>query len=118
MVFALLIAAILWNLGTWYLGLPASSSHTLIGSIVGVGLPNAVMRAGSASARRQLGARWTNVGKALLLSPLFGFALAAVLLFALKTYCSCNSGSVRRARGRSAAAGVDPRYPDPHLHPG
>ena len=44
MVFALLIAAIIWNLGTWWLGLPASSSHTLIGSIVGVGVANALMR--------------------------------------------------------------------------
>ena len=45
MVFALLIAAIMWNLGTWYFGLPASSSHTLIGSIIGVGIANALMRA-------------------------------------------------------------------------
>ena len=44
MVFALLIAAIIWNLGTWWLGLPASSSHTLIGSIIGVGIANALMR--------------------------------------------------------------------------
>src|SRR5213080_4529508 len=44
MVFALLIAAIIWNLGTWYFGLPASSSHTLIGSIIGVGIANALMR--------------------------------------------------------------------------
>src|SRR5262249_27073800 len=44
MVFALLIAAIIWNLGTWWLGLPASSSHTLIGSIIGVGVANALMR--------------------------------------------------------------------------
>ena len=44
MVFALLIAAIIWNLGTWWLGIPASSSHTLIGSIVGVGVANALMR--------------------------------------------------------------------------
>jgi PiT family inorganic phosphate transporter len=44
MVFALLIAAIIWNLGTWYLGLPASSSHTLIGSIIGVGIANALAR--------------------------------------------------------------------------
>ncbi|HAZ42156.1 MAG TPA: anion permease, partial [Methylococcaceae bacterium] len=43
MVFALLIAAILWNLGTWWLGLPASSSHTMIGSIIGVGVANALM---------------------------------------------------------------------------
>ncbi len=42
MVFALLIAAIIWNLGTWWLGLPASSSHTLIGSIIGVGIANAL----------------------------------------------------------------------------
>src|SRR6266508_3099532 len=44
MVFALLIAAIIWNLGTWYFGLPASSSHTLIGSIIGVGIANALLR--------------------------------------------------------------------------
>jgi PiT family inorganic phosphate transporter len=44
MVFAMLIAAIIWNLGTWWLGLPASSSHTLIGSIIGVGVANALMR--------------------------------------------------------------------------
>src|ERR1700688_324524 len=47
MVFALLIAAILWNLGTWYFGLPSSSSHTLIGSIMGVGLMNQLMAANS-----------------------------------------------------------------------
>src|SRR5580692_6670149 len=46
MVFALLISAILWNLGTWYLGLPASSSHTLIGSIMGVGLANSLLAKG------------------------------------------------------------------------
>src|SRR5262245_66432459 len=46
MVFALLISAIIWNLGTWYLGLPASSSHALIGSIMGVGLANSMLAAG------------------------------------------------------------------------
>jgi PiT family inorganic phosphate transporter len=84
MVFALLIAAILWNLGTWYFGLPASSSHTLIGSIIGVGIANALMRGRDGTS----GVDWTqaaNVGKALLLSPLFGFALAAILLLVLKT---------------------------------
>jgi PiT family inorganic phosphate transporter len=83
MVFALLIAAIIWNLGTWYFGLPASSSHTLIGSIIGVGIANALMHGRDGTS----GVDWTqaaNVGKALLLSPLFGFALAAVLLFVLK----------------------------------
>src|SRR5579872_3463478 len=48
MVFALLLAAIIWNLGTWYLGLPASSSHTLIGSIIGVGLMNSLLAPDSA----------------------------------------------------------------------
>ena len=83
MVFALLIAAIIWNLGTWALGLPASSSHTLIGSIMGVGIVNATLRGRDGTS----GVDWgqaTNIGKALLLSPLFGFALAAVLLFVVK----------------------------------
>ncbi|MBR1092496.1 anion permease [Bradyrhizobium manausense] len=84
MVFALLIAAIIWNVGTWYFGLPASSSHTLIGSIMGVGIMNAVLHGRSGTT----GVDWTqatNIGKALLLSPLFGFALAAGLLLILRT---------------------------------
>ena len=84
MVFALLIAAIIWNVGTWYFGLPASSSHTLIGSIMGVGIANALLRGRDGTS----GVDWSQaagIGKALLLSPLFGFALAAILLFVLKT---------------------------------
>ena len=84
MVFALLTAAILWNLGTWWLGLPASSSHTLIGSIIGVGIANQLMSARSGTS----GVDWgqaLNIGKSLLLSPLFGFALAATLLLVMKT---------------------------------
>jgi PiT family inorganic phosphate transporter len=83
MVFALLIAAIIWNVGTWYLGLPASSSHTLIGSIIGVGIMNALLRGRDGTS----GVDWskaTEIGYALLLSPLFGFILAAILLLALK----------------------------------
>src|SRR6202008_729821 len=83
MVFALLIAAIVWNLGTWWFGLPASSSHTLIGSIIGVGIANALMRGRDGTS----GVDWTqaaNIGKALLLSPLFGFAMAGLLMYALK----------------------------------
>jgi PiT family inorganic phosphate transporter len=83
MVFALLIAAIIWNLGTWYLGLPASSSHTLIGSIIGVGIANALMRGQDGTS----GVDWgqaTNVGKALLFSPLVGFFASALLLLAMK----------------------------------
>jgi PiT family inorganic phosphate transporter len=83
MVFALLIAAIIWNVGTWYLGLPASSSHTLIGSIIGVGIANALARGQDGTS----GVDWTKateIGYSLLLSPLFGFTVAAILLLLLK----------------------------------
>src|SRR3984893_3685908 len=83
MVFALLIAAIIWNLGTWYFGLPASSSHTLIGSIIGVGVANALMRGRDGTS----GVDWnkaTEIGYALLLSPLVGFICAAMLLPLMK----------------------------------
>jgi inorganic phosphate transporter, PiT family len=83
MVFALLIAAIIWNLGTWWFGIPASSSHTLIGSIVGVGVANAMIRGQNGTA----GVDWdqvTKVGEALLFSPLFGFVLSAILLLIMK----------------------------------
>ena len=84
MVFALLLAAIIWNLGTWYLGLPSSSSHTLIGSIIGVGLANQFLApTGSATS----GVEWSQVmkvGQSLLLSPLIGFCAAALLLLVMK----------------------------------
>ena len=83
MVFSLLISAIIWNLGTWYLGLPASSSHTLIGSIMGVGLMNSLMNSGSLLA----GINWAkakDVGLSLLVSPLVGFACTALLFLTLK----------------------------------
>lgn len=83
MVFALLIAAILWNLGTWWLGLPTSSSHTLIGSIIGVGVANALMHGRDATS----GIDWAQtlkVGYSLLLSPVVGFICAGLLLLALR----------------------------------
>ncbi len=83
MVFALLVAAIIWNLGTWYFGLPASSSHTLIGSVIGVGIANQMMSGKTGTS----GVDWgqaANIGKSLLLSPLVGFAVAALLLFLAK----------------------------------
>ena len=83
MVFALLIAAILWNLGTWSFGLPASSSHTLIGSIIGVGVANALLRGRDGTSGVDWG-KATEIGYALLLSPLVGFVCAAVLLYVLK----------------------------------
>ena len=83
MVFALLIAAIIWNLGTWWAGLPASSSHTLIGSIVGVGISNALLRGQNGTSGVDWDQVW-KIGQALLLSPLFGFTLSALLLLAMK----------------------------------
>jgi PiT family inorganic phosphate transporter len=83
MVFALLIAAILWNLATWWLGIPSSSSHTLIGSIIGVGVANAMLHGKSGTAGVDWG-KATEIGQALLISPLFGFCLAAVLFLAMK----------------------------------
>jgi PiT family inorganic phosphate transporter len=83
MVFALLIAAIMWNLGTWFFGLPASSSHTLIGSIIGVGVTNALLRGRDGTS----GVDWskaTEIGYALLLSPLVGFIFAALLLIVMR----------------------------------
>src|SRR6201993_4453347 len=84
MVFSLLLSAIIWNLGTWYLGLPASTSHTLIGSIVGVGLMNSIMSPDSAFGD---GVNWAKVAdtvKALVLSPLIGFLLAGLLVVIAK----------------------------------
>src|ERR1700677_686387 len=83
MVFALLLAAILWNLGTWWLGLPASSTHTMIGSIIGVGVANQLMQGHNGTS----GVDWeqvTKVFKVLLISPIFGFVLAAGLFLLSK----------------------------------
>jgi PiT family inorganic phosphate transporter len=84
MVFALLVSSMIWNLGTWWLGLPASSSHTLIGSIIGVGLANSMLSAGHSFGQ---GVNWGNaaeVGLSLLISPILGFTAAALLLLACK----------------------------------
>ena len=115
MVFALLIAAIIWNVGTWYFGLPASSSHTLIGSIIGVGITNALMRGRDGTS----GVDWSQAtyrqGAA---------AVAAVRLRARGDPAAGaevrhpQHGALRRAEGRPAAAVVDPRHPDPDLHAG
>jgi inorganic phosphate transporter, PiT family len=83
MVFALLIAAILWNLGTWWLGLPASSSHTMVGSIIGVGIANQLLMSRTGTS----GVDWEQamkVLKALLISPLIGFVFAGMLILLAK----------------------------------
>jgi PiT family inorganic phosphate transporter len=83
MIFSLLVSAIIWNLGTWYLGLPASSSHTMIGSILGVGVANALMNGHAWYS----GLNWEQIDKvmlALLVSPIVGFVASAILLLILK----------------------------------
>jgi PiT family inorganic phosphate transporter len=84
MIFSLLLAAIIWNLGTWAMGIPNSSSHALIGSIMGVGLANQLMApAGQATS----GVDWSQAAKvfqALMFSPLVGFVASALLLLAMK----------------------------------
>ena len=83
MVFALLIAAIIWNLSTWWFGLPASSSHTMVGSIIGVGVANQLMSAHTGTS----GVDWdqaTKVFKVLLISPIVGFGGAALLFLLSK----------------------------------
>jgi PiT family inorganic phosphate transporter len=83
MIFSLLVSAILWNLGTWYLGLPASSTHTMIGSILGVGVANAIMNGHAWSS----GLNWEQIDKvilALAISPIVGFVASALLLLLLK----------------------------------
>jgi PiT family inorganic phosphate transporter len=83
MVFALLVAAIIWNLATWWRGLPASSSHTMIGSIIGVGVANQLMQGNPGTS----GVEWAQVTKvfqALFFSPLIGFGAAFILFFLFK----------------------------------
>jgi len=84
MVLSLLIAGVAWNLSTWYIGLPVSSSHTLIGSILGVGIANSLWNGAG-----QSGVNWhecTKVGLALLFSPVVGFVGSALLLLILKLF--------------------------------
>jgi PiT family inorganic phosphate transporter len=100
MVFALLIAAILWNVGTWYFGLPASSSHTMVGSIIGVGIANQLMNPRQGTS----GVDWTQaagVGRSLLLSPLVGFGIAWLLLLLCKAV-------IKDKRLYEAPAGTEP----------
>ncbi len=83
MLVALFVAALVWNIGTWYFGLPNSSSHCLIGALIGIALGNALIRDRSFGD----GVHWSQVWsvlEALALSPLLGFVLSAVLYFGLR----------------------------------
>jgi PiT family inorganic phosphate transporter len=88
MTAAILLTAIIWNLGTWYLGIPASSSHTLIGSILGVGIAYSFLPGTDGAA-----VNWhkvIDIGLSLLCSPVFGFAFAMLLMYLLKTMFAKN----------------------------
>jgi len=84
LILALLFSAIIWNLGTWYLGLPASSSHTLIGSILGVGFAYPfVQETGQAAVDFT---KAMEIGASLIISPLFGFSFTVLLMFIMKKF--------------------------------
>jgi len=94
MVFSMLLAAIIWNLGTWYFGLPASSSHTLIGAIIGVGLTNALVTHTSVVDALNI-PKMINIFLSLIVSPLVGLAIAGTMIFLLRRYWS---GTKKRQR--------------------
>lgn len=75
MVFSMLLAAIIWNLGTWFFGLPASSSHTLIGAIIGIGLTNALLTGSSVMDALNL-REVTKIFSSLIVSPIVGLVIA------------------------------------------
>lgn len=94
MIFSMLLAAIIWNLGTWYFGLPASSSHTLIGAIIGIGLTNALMTGTSVVDALNIPAV-VNIFASLIASPVVGMVIAGGLIFLLRRYWS---GTKKRDR--------------------
>ncbi|HEY3982725.1 inorganic phosphate transporter PitA [Cedecea sp.] len=87
MVFSMLLAAIIWNLGTWYFGLPASSSHTLIGAIIGIGLTNALLTGTSVVDALNI-PKVVGIFASLILSPIVGLVIAGGLIFLLRRYWS------------------------------
>ena len=95
MVFSILFAAIIWNLGTWYLGIPASSSHTLIGSIIGVALANAFLTNTSVIEALNI-PKMISILLSLIISPIIGLLLAGLMIFALrKMWVKKKSGKKR-----------------------
>ncbi|CFV37360.1 phosphate transport protein [Yersinia enterocolitica] len=85
MVFSMLLAAIIWNLGTWYFGIPASSSHTLIGAIIGIGLTNALMTSTSVVDALNV-PKMIQIFLSLILSPIVGLVIAGLMVFLLRRY--------------------------------
>ena len=101
MIFALLASATAWNLGTWLLGLPASSSHTLVGAILGVGLAHAAIVGKPLGAGVNWSAAWA-VGVSLLISPLVGFVSAAALYRAIRIWFRDKPGLFEPAKEHEA----------------
>lgn len=83
MILAILISSILWNFGTWYYGIPSSSSHTLIGSILGIGLAFYFVDDSVGGAAVNWG-KAQSTGLALLVSPIMGFTMAIIVMFVFK----------------------------------
>lgn len=94
MVFSLLLVAIIWNLGTWYFGIPASSSHTLIGAIIGIGLTNAIVTDSSIVDALNI-PKMISIFLSLILSPIIGLVIAGAMIFLLRRYWS---GTKKRRR--------------------
>lgn len=109
MVFSMLTAAIAWNLGTWYFGIPASSSHTLIGSILGVGLANAwithIPLADGVNWRKAL-----DIGMSLVASPVIGFLLAGLFLILLKYFAPASKMHVTPEQRRDVSEKKRPPF--------
>lgn len=101
LILALIVTAIIWNLGTWYLGIPCSSSHTLIGSIFGVGIAYSFLPEAHSIALNW--AKVKDVGLSLMISPLIGFGLALGIMFFLK----------RIVKNKSIFKEPDPNTPPP-----
>ncbi|BAB13276.1 inorganic phosphate transporter [Buchnera aphidicola str. APS (Acyrthosiphon pisum)] len=89
MVFSMLLAAIIWNLSTWYFCLPASSSHSLIGAIIGIGLTNAFVTDSSLVDAFNI-PKMTSVFLSLVFSPIIGLIIAGSLIFLLRYYLNNN----------------------------
>ena len=83
MILALLLSAIIWNFGTWYFGIPSSSSHTIIGSILGIGLAFYFLP-GNYGLNAVNWDKAKDTGLALLISPLAGFSVSILMMFLFK----------------------------------
>ncbi len=112
MVFSMLLAAIIWNLSTWYFGLPASSSHTLIGAIIGVGLTNALVTNASIVEALNI-SKMINIFLSLLISPLVGMLVSGLIVFSLRHYWSTTKKRQRIHMTPAAREKVDGKRKPP-----